>query len=294
MARRQSPSHRLLDEGRRQRTMIAIMAIMVFLTVLAAAFGLGAARSARSLDADLAGRLTVQVVEADAARRDAAVEAILTKLRTDPDVARAAEVDRARLAELLRPWLGDAGLDAGVPMPAMIDIDLRNASDAAVGRVEAIAAAASTQTRVDRNASWLAPVRRFVTTLAMLAAALVLLMALATGAVVLLAARAGLDGHRSTIDILHMLGSTDVQVARLFQRRIAIDTLTGGLIGAIAAIVIAWLLQAQLAVLGSQILNGSALAPEDWALLALLPFLFALLAMVAARLSVLRALRSRL
>ena len=36
---------------------------------------------------------------------------------------RADEVDRARLAELLRPWLGDAGLDPDLPMPAMIDVD---------------------------------------------------------------------------------------------------------------------------------------------------------------------------
>ena len=49
-------------------------------------------------------------------------------------------------------------------------------------------------------------------------------MAAATTAVVLLAARAGLETHRDTIAILHMLGSTDVQVARLFQRRIALDT----------------------------------------------------------------------
>ena len=44
----------------------------------------------------------------------------------------------------------------------------------------------------------------------------------------LLAARSGLDTHRDTIDVLHMLGSTDVQIARLFQRRIAFDTLFGG------------------------------------------------------------------
>ena len=52
--------------------------------------------------------------------------------------------------------------------------------------------------------------------------------AVATGAVVLLAARAGLETHRETISVMHMLGSTDVQVARLFQRRIALDAAIGG------------------------------------------------------------------
>ena len=51
-----------------------------------------------------------------------------------------------------------------------------------------------------------------------------------------LAARAGLDTHRDTIEVLHMLGSTDLQVARLFQRRIAFDTLLGGAVGTAAAL----------------------------------------------------------
>ena len=63
------------------------------------------------------------------------------------------------------------------------------------------------------------------------------LMALATSAVVLLTARSGLDTHRDTIDVLHMLGSTDVQVSRLFQRRIALDTLIGGSVGTVAAMI---------------------------------------------------------
>ena len=35
-----------------------------------------------------------------------------------------------------------------------------------------------------------------------------------------------LDTHRATIEILHLMGATDVQVARLFQRRIALDALS--------------------------------------------------------------------
>ena len=59
-------------------------------------------------------------------------------------------------------------------------------------------------------------------------------MAGATAAVVVLAARAGLETHRATIEVMHMLGSTDVQVARLFQRRIALDAAFGGVVGGAA------------------------------------------------------------
>lgn len=287
---RDPPQRRLLDEGRRTKSMLWIMGIMLFLTTLAAAAGLGMAGASRALDRQLAGRLTIQLVEADAARRDAAVRTIVERVRRLPDVRRVAEVDRARLAELLKPWLGDAGLDAELPMPAMIDVDLASGDDAGVAAVTRTAQAVAPAARIDRHAQWLSPVASFLTVITVFAAALVLLMALATTAVVLLAARAGLDMHRDTIAVLHMLGSTDRQVARLFQRRIALDTLLGGLVGTLAAMAAVWLLGRQAGALGSELLSGVALAQADWLMLAGIPVLFALLAMIAARSGVLRAL----
>jgi cell division transport system permease protein len=287
---RDKPERRLLDESRRTRAMLWVMAIMLFLTVLAAALGLGMASASRTLDRQLAGRLTIQLVETDAARRDAGARRIAERVRALPGVERVAEVDRARLAELLQPWLGEAGLDVDLPMPAMIDVDLASGDAAAVARVRDAALAVAPAARVDRHAQWLSPVSNFLTTLTWFAAALVILMATATTIVVLLAARGGLDMHRDTIAVLHMLGSTDVQVARLFQRRIAFDTLLGGALGTVAALAMVWLLGQQAAGLGSELLGGVALAPLDWLLLLALPLAFALLALLAARVAVLGTL----
>lgn len=284
------PENRLLDESRGTRSMLWIMAIMLFLTTLAGALGLGMAGASRSLDRQLAGRLTIQLVDADAGRRDRLAHGIVRRVRTMPQVRRVQEVDRARLAELLRPWLGEAGLDADLPMPAMIDVDLTTGDANAIAAVERAAKAVAPASRVDRHAQWLSPVAVFLATLTWFAAALVLLMALATTAVVLLAARAGLDMHRDTIDVLHMLGSTDRQIARLFQRRIALDTLLGGMLGMIVALAVVWLLGRQAGALGSELLGGVALARGDWIALVAIPFVFALLAMAAARAGVLRAL----
>ena len=284
------PQHRLLDEGQRTRAMVWIMAIMLFLTVLAGALGFGMAGAGRSLERQLAGRLTVQLVEADAGRRDTNARVLVERMRAIPGVTQVTEVDRARLAELLRPWLGDTGLDAELPMPAMIDVDLTSGDPVLIARVRQVALAVSPAARVDQHAQWLSPVAGFIATLTWGAVGLVLLMAMATTAVVLLAARAGLDTHRDTIAVLHMLGSTDTQVARLFQRRIALDTLLGGVLGTLAALGAVWLLGRQSATLGSELLGSIALADADWILLALVPLAFALLAMGAARVAVLRTL----
>lgn len=282
---------RLLDQGERTWVLTAIMAIMLFLTVLAAALGLGVARAAGGIERQLAGQLTVQLVEPDAALRDSRTRALVAGIGRVPGVVHVEEADRARLAALLRPWLGDAGLDPDLPMPVLIDVTTRSDLRAAVATVARRIAPGA---RVDSSAGWLAPVRGLLATLAALAVGLVLVIAAATAGVVLLATRAGLDTHRETIDVLHMLGSTDLQVARLLQRRIARDTLLGGAIGTIGALALVALFQARLAMIGSDVLGGASLAPLDWTLLLLLPIGFALLATAATRWAVLAILGRRL
>ncbi|NIJ21204.1 cell division transport system permease protein [Sphingomonas naasensis] len=286
-----APERRLLDEGTPTRAMTWIMAIMLFLTVLAGALGLGMFAATAQLDRELSGRLTVQIVEPIASLRDGQAGAMVAALGKVRGVTQVREVDRAHLAELLKPWLGDAGLDPELPMPAMIDVEAPGADIAAI---EAAARRIAPGARVDRHAQWLSPVRGFMATMSWLAVALMLLIAGATAAVVLLVARAGLDTHRDTIDVLHMLGSTDLQIARLFQRRIAFDTLLGGLAGTAAALLLVWFLQGRLSAVGSEMLGGVALQQRDWFLLLLLPLAFALLATLAARIAVLRTLGKRL
>jgi len=289
-----SAARRLLDDGRRARAMRWVMAVMLFLTVLACALGIATANVAAALDAQLGGRLVVQIVAGSDAARDAASNRLAEALGAMPEVRAAVPVPRAELAELARPWLGDAGLSADLPMPAMIDIDLRDPSASAVTAVTARARSIAPDARVDRSAGWLAPVRGFVVTLSGLAGGLVLLMASATGGIVLLTARAGLDTHRDTIDVLHMLGSTDSQVARLFQRRIALDTLIGGVVGSLAAAAAIMVIGWRAAGLDSGLVGGASLGTGGWVVLALLPLAFAGLAMVAARVAVLRTLERRL
>ena len=283
---------RVLDEAGGLRAMIWVMAIMLFLTLLAAALGLGTRQSAHALEVQLAGRLTVQVVEGAPVARAALAARTLGVLRALPDVARATPVDRAELARLLEPWLGSAGADADLPVPAMIDVDLATGADP--DRVVAAVRRISPASRVDRHQRWMSPVSGFLDTLTWLAFGLVVLMLTATAAVVVLAARAGLETHRATIEVRHMLGSTDVQVARLFQRRIALDAAIGAAAGGAAALAVLAFLGTQLAALGSELLGGITLAATDWGLLVLLPVGFVVLATAAARLTIVGALRQAL
>ena len=288
------PDSRLLQEGRLTGPMPWIIAIMMFLTALAAAAGFGLANASSAMDARLAGRLTVQIVDADAESRARDAARVASALETLPGVAKVVQADRAQLAALLEPYLGSDGLDQDLPMPALIDVDLDSAEESVIAEVEGAVARIAPAARVDRHARWLAPIESLFGWLTWLSIMMVLLMAAATGAAVVLAARGALNTHRATIDVLHLMGATDKQVARLFQRRIALDALLGGVTGLVVALIVVLLLGWQVGSLQSELASGVTLTWRDWLLLLALPLIFAALATLAARATILAALRKLL
>ena len=169
-------------------------------------------------------------------------------------------VPDAEIQALLEPWLGSGSLEADLPVPALIDVDLTPEGHRALDGLRRAVAAAAPGARVDDNGQWLAPLASLIGALKWLAAGLVLLMVGATAATVVLAARAALDIHRATIEVLHLMGATDVQVARLFQRRIALDALFGGLVGFILAALVLIGIGERVSALGSELLGSATRA----------------------------------
>ena len=283
--------HRLLPGGRLAGPMPWIIAIMMFLTVLSAAAGLALGAAVQAMSADLAGRASVQVVEADAVVRDQLAARTLQALRQASEVGAATPVDPAALADQLRPWLGEDAASADLPVPALIDVTLTpGAAQAKVDRLRRLLGSIAPSLRIEPHAAFLLPLAGLLTALGWLAVGVVVLMTVATGAVVVLAARAAHDSHRGTIDVLHLMGSTDVQIARLFQWRIGLDALLGGVLGFAFAVATLLVIGLRLDATGSDLLGAVALDGTGWALLALLPVAGVLLAVLTARWTVLRAL----
>ena len=283
--------HRLLPEGRVAGPMPWVIAIMMFLTVLAAAAGLGLGAAVQSVGSELAGRVTVQIVEANADRREEYSGRAARLLRKSPDVQALHPVDPAVLADQIRPWLGEEAVSGDLPIPALIDVELTPGStQAKVDRLRGTMATLSPSIRIEPHAAFLQPLGQLLAALGGLAAGIVLSMAVATAAIVVLAARAAHDSHRGTIDVLHLMGATDVQIARLFQRRIGLDSLFGGLLGFTVAVLVILLLGARLSATGSDLLAAISLPWTGWLILAALPLGGVLLATLAARWTVLRSL----
>ncbi len=286
----------LVQQGRLSGPMPWVIAIMVALTVIAAAAGLALANTARSAADELSGGVTVQVIEANPAERQRQAQAALRALRETPGVISARAVSDAEVERLIEPWLGTrAAGDEDIPVPALVDARLRDPVDGEMlGALRRLVRQVAPSARVDAQSTWLGPVFGAIDSLQWLALALVGLLAAATSAAVLLAVRTALGSNRDTIEIVHLLGGTDAQIAQIFQRSVGFDAAGGGAVGLALGLVAVLFLGERFAGLGAGLVSGGALGWADWLLLALIPLGGVVLAMLTARIAVTRALRRML
>ncbi len=281
-----SPAERrLLPGGKFRGPTPFVIAIMTFAMMTVAAAGLALTNAASLVAQGIENRYAVQIPAGSRMLPSA-----LAAARAAPGVVEAQAIPEAEMRKTLERWLGPAGVDAELPVPALITLDVAESANLAAIRARVEAAAPGARFIAHREE--LEPLLRAIGVLKWLALSLVALMAAATSATVVLAARGALDTHRSTIEIMHGIGATDLQVTHLFQRKIALDSLAGAIAGAVAAALVLLLLAGGGQAFAGELMGTTPLRGRDLAILALLPLALVVLATWVARSAVLATLRT--
>ncbi|WP_033074406.1 cell division protein FtsX [Sphingopyxis sp. MWB1] len=287
---------RLLPDRRLSGPTPWVIAILMLLTLLSAAAGIGLARSANAIGEAIEGRVTVQIVTADPDLRAQQADRLQEALSGEAFAGAVHRVADEELMETLGQWFGGVeGPDPAMrslPIPALVDIDLTPGNRASqLASLRTLTEDIAPGARLIPHAEWLGPVAQLIRSLAWLAGGLVLLMTLASAAVVIMTARAALGTHYATIEMLHLIGATDRQITRLFQRRIAIDTAYGIALGTSVAAAILMLIGWQWSDVTSGLAATASLGMTGWLLLLALPLLAIALAALTARQTLLAALK---
>jgi cell division transport system permease protein len=274
-----------------------IVALMVYLASLALAGTLVVRDVVTRWDRGLTGTLTVELPAAPAGGRDdGAVELALKVLRTTTGVVRADALDARRTAELLEPWLGSNIDAADLPLPRLIDLRIEPRAGIDLAALGERLAAAVPGAKLDDHRRWLDRVLRAAFAIEVVAGLVVVLVGLAAVLAVIFATRTGLAVHHGIVEVLHLIGARDGYIARQFEWH----ALRLGIRGGIAGLLLAGLTLVGIAAAAGRIgalddavpLVPALSAPAiEWALLLLLPIAAGLVAMLTARITVLRALR---
>jgi len=275
-----------------------LVAVMVFLAVLASAGGLALDNMLDRWTRDVAGNLTAQIPPVpglgDDARAatDARVERALAVLRDQKGVAAVRALSEAELTALIEPWIGASEVLRDLPMPRLIDISMRPDALATfdVSEMAAVLREAVPDATLDEHRLWLSRLLNLGEAVGLLGLTVVLVVGAATTIAVIHATLAGLSTHRPVIEVLHMIGAQDDYIARQF----ASHALWQGLKGGAGGFVLALPALAGIGMLAGRMKGGLVpnvgLSVLDWIVLTTLPFAAASLAMVTARLTVLRTL----
>ena len=263
-----------------------VIAIMTFSMLIIAAAGLALANTANVVAGSVESRFSIQLPAGSHG-----LAAALAAVRSTPGVSGAEAVPEREMRRTLERWLGPAGGSQDLPVPALINFNADGRVN--VGAIERRVAALAPGAKVIAQRESLGPLLTSLRALEWLALALVVMLGAASAAAVVLAARGALDTHRFTIEVMHGIGATDVQVTHLFQRKIALDALVGSLIGAAGGAIVLALLAAGSSFAG-ELLGGATLSSRDLIILALVPLALTMLATWVARAAVLAALRQSL
>ena len=271
-----------------------IVAVMVYLASLAVAAALLVNQVTERWQKDLTDGLTIQVPPPTAADAGAVygarVDRLVQLLSEWPGVAHAQHLGRAEISALLEPWLGEAGVSQDLPVPALIAVELAPGAAPDLEALTAELRGVAPGVLVDDHQRWLGDLLALGQSIKVGALVVVLLIIFSAVITVIFLTRTGLAIHQQVIGLLHVIGAHDAYIAQQFQLHALRLGLFGGLFGLCFAAATILLAGAWLRATGNEILPDLALSLGSWSVLLLLPPATALVAMLTARLTVLRSL----
>jgi cell division transport system permease protein len=264
--------------------------LLVFLATLAFAAGMFLSSVGETWRQNLSGTLTVQIPAPETGDRTARVAAAVELLLATPGIVAVRRIPDTEIAALLEPWLGKQVLGLELPMPDLIDATVGKDSEIDLPALSTRLSQVAPGAVVDNHAVWLRRLTDFAAIAETVSFAVMIVILMSAVATVIFTTRTGLAIHSDVVEVLHLIGAQDSYVARQFQshtcRLAAIGAATGFGFGA----AIVWLVQVYGDRLSGGLLPEIALAPLQWALLAILPVAAVLLVVLTVGITVKRVL----
>ncbi len=287
-----------LDQDSSVRFLPWLIAFMVFLASLSLASLLVVESLVARWDRGLRAELTVQIpppdssasLEALAELRQERLDQVLAVLAGTAGVQDAQVLSQEAVAKLVEPWLGGNREEMAPFLPSLLAVRLDPASQPDVPAMQLALDQAVAGTQVDDHQRWLGSLVRLARSVELGALVVLALVALAGTATVIFVTRASLAIHRPVIELLHLMGAEDRYIAKQFQGHALRLSLRGGLLGFAAAAAILGLLAYFGGQMESGLLPRIELSILDWVIVAVVLLVTCLIAMLTARLTVIRTL----
>jgi len=216
---------------------VAIIAVLVFLSGLIWLAGSAAHHMAGRWNQTLSNELTIEITPKLNDENtllppvDERIESVKEALAQYNAVIKISTVSQDELHQALKPWLGDVSAFPDLPLPTLLNISLRPGHDINMDNLAAQISKTIPGVRVIAHYAWAGEVQRLAGTISLLAWSGMGLMAMVLLMVITFTTRARLTMFGAEVEILHTLGATDGFVAGEFERQAFRLSIWGAFIG---------------------------------------------------------------
>ncbi|MGV6802285.1 MAG: cell division protein FtsX [bacterium] len=282
----------LPEAGAAGRPLVMVIAVICFLACMSLGGVFVINKATKVWTGDLRSSITLQITGDSPQDIQSKTATALEFLRGTEGVVSVKQISDDETAKMLSAY----NLPDGLPIPSLIAIE---ATDSLYNDLDRLQADLETQipgANLDDHDEWYDNLAQSATMLKLLALSLFLLILLAIYSIIIFATRAGLAANRDIVDVLHLVGATDMFIAKEMQRRFLILSLRGAMAGLSGAVLISLLL---ITVLQRRDQSGYFIPQVGFDPVLLIwllgvPILTCLIAAWSARTTVLKTLRTRM
>jgi len=217
------------------RALTAVISIMSFLACLTAGIVYMINQSADAWFKDISSEITVQVAPREGVNIDTRLLQVARLISRQKGVTEVRPFTLEESSELLEPWLGALDTLSALPVPRLIavEIDRNNPPDLALVRRRL--ATNFRGVTLDDHRHWQAQLQSLTRSVAVGGFGILLLVATATIAVVISAARSAMASNHEIVEVLHFVGARRPFITSEFERHFLALGIRSGLLGATAA-----------------------------------------------------------
>lgn len=274
-------------EDAREAALFFVVAALCFLAALTGLATRAAYGAAESWAGQVQGEITIRLVEGGSEEADE----LASLLEGLPGVDRAMPEDREITESLLAPWLG-SNLPDDLPISRYLSVSASPDAADLTDRILEAAEGAGFQIEVESHQQWANDVERSLGILRLVGIVALILLLTIVLSVIAFATHAALLARREVVIVLHTCGASDRFISRLFEHRFFGLGLRAGGLGALFALFGAMLLFFAAKQSGDRSWLLPQMSPDigTFIVLIITPLIAAIVAMIAARITVTRAL----
>ena len=267
-----------------------IVALMVYLGTLCFVFTLFMIQSIHSWEAQLTTQLSIEIPTFPGNSSGALQARVIQLLNRTPGIQHATAVPQKEMEALFHSLLGEDVNIEVLSLPIVIDVSLNGKEKIDIQSLETRLKNISSHIQLTDHRDWQVTVLSLIHTSVLIALMVTVLILFAALATATFATRTSLLIHRQIIEVLSLLGATNVYIARQFQMNALKQGLLASAIGSSFAFLTFLGIVTLLDKTGLPFIVNSSFYAQALAVFILVPFFTGFLMMLAVRLSVMKVL----